>query len=166
MRRSSHGTIFTFDDFQGARDAVVGRGAEAQLGFAVAARRVVTEDFGPLFPELQNSPKTCCPRSARHATTLSDWVIPCEIRKAVWVEETPVSRRPTSTSGSSSTMTLPSSWSRHNCPKLVALNLVPLSLNCMEHDGPDRIAYGLSEKDGTHSRSKSSTIAAVKEESL
>jgi hypothetical protein len=60
-RISSHGRIFTFDDFQGARDAVVERSAETRLGFAVAARRVVTEDFGFLFPELQNNPESSEP---------------------------------------------------------------------------------------------------------
>jgi len=44
MRHSSHGTIVTFDDFQGARYAAVKRGAEAQLGFAVAAREVEVTD--------------------------------------------------------------------------------------------------------------------------
>lgn len=70
-RVSSHGTVFTFDDFEGARDAVVDRSAETRLGFAVAARRVVTEDFGFLLPDLQNNPRTCCPRFVRLATTLS-----------------------------------------------------------------------------------------------
>ena len=62
-RVSSHGTVFTFDDFQGARDAIVERSAETRLGFAVAARRVVTEDLGFLFPELQNSPENLLPEA-------------------------------------------------------------------------------------------------------
>ncbi len=60
-RVSSHGTVFTFDDFEGARDAVVDRSAETRLGFAVAARRVVTEDFGFLLPDLQNDPENLLP---------------------------------------------------------------------------------------------------------
>ena len=62
-RVSSHGTVFTFDDFEGARDAVVDRSAETRLGFAVAARRVVTEDFGFLLPDLQNNPENLLPEA-------------------------------------------------------------------------------------------------------
>jgi hypothetical protein len=60
---SSHGAVFTFDDFEGARDAVVDRSAETRLGFAVAARRVVTEDFGFLLPDLQNNPENLLPEA-------------------------------------------------------------------------------------------------------
>ena len=106
MPRSSHGTSFTFDDFRGARDAVVDRSVETRLGFAVAARRVVTEDFGFLFPELQNSPENLLPEARATRDNLIELGNPCETQETVWVEETPVSRRPTLTSGSSSTTTL------------------------------------------------------------
>lgn len=61
MPRSSHGKVFDFDDFRSARDTLAESSAEARLGFAVAARPVVTEDFGFLFPELQNDDNNLLP---------------------------------------------------------------------------------------------------------
>ena len=61
MPRSSHGTIFSVDDFRDARDALAARTAETPLGFAVAARPVVTQDFGFLFPRLQDDPDNLLP---------------------------------------------------------------------------------------------------------
>jgi hypothetical protein len=63
MRRSSHGAVFDFETFVEARDAVADTSAEKSLGFAVAARRVVTEDFGFLLPELQDEPDNLLPES-------------------------------------------------------------------------------------------------------
>lgn len=57
MPRSQHGSIFDSGDFEVARDAVADQAAQTRLGFAVAARRVVTEDFGFLLPELQEDPR-------------------------------------------------------------------------------------------------------------
>lgn len=60
-RVSSHGKVFTIREFEGDRDAVVESSADTRLGFAVAARRVVTEDFGFMFPDLQNDPENLLP---------------------------------------------------------------------------------------------------------
>ena len=60
-RVSSHGNVFTIPEFEDDRDTVVESSADTRLGFAVAARRVVTEDFGFLFPDLQNDPENLLP---------------------------------------------------------------------------------------------------------
>ncbi len=61
MRRAPHGSVLGITDFKDARDAVAHGAAGTRLGFAAAARRVVTEDFGFLLPELQDDPENLLP---------------------------------------------------------------------------------------------------------
>ncbi len=61
MTRSSHGVVFDFDAFTEARKAMETTGAKHPLGFAVAARPVVTEDFGFLFGALQEDETNLLP---------------------------------------------------------------------------------------------------------
>ena len=62
MPRLPHGKPVTLEDFQAAREALAESSADIALGFA-AARPVVTQDFGFLFPELQNDPDNLLPES-------------------------------------------------------------------------------------------------------
>lgn len=64
MPRSTHGTIFDFNDFRLARDALARQSSEDLLGFAVAARSVVTEDYDFLFPALQDDPMNLLPETS------------------------------------------------------------------------------------------------------
>jgi hypothetical protein len=55
-----HGKAITLDEFRAARDALIYRSADVTLGFA-AARLLSTQDFGFLFPELQQNPDNLLP---------------------------------------------------------------------------------------------------------
>ena len=62
MPRLPHGKTITLDDFRKARDTVTARSADIPLSFAVAQPRT-TQDFGFLFPELQQNPDNLLPES-------------------------------------------------------------------------------------------------------
>src|SRR3712207_9278489 len=60
MPRLPHGKPITVDEFRAARDAVTERSADITLGFA-AVEPLTTQDFGFLFPELQENPDNLLP---------------------------------------------------------------------------------------------------------
>jgi hypothetical protein len=60
MPRLPHGKLITVDEFRAARDALIERSADVTLGFA-AAQTLSTQDFGFLFPELQENPGNLLP---------------------------------------------------------------------------------------------------------
>ena len=62
MPRLTHGKPVTLENFQAARAALAESSADVALGFA-AARPVVTQDFGFLFPDLQDDPANLLPES-------------------------------------------------------------------------------------------------------
>jgi hypothetical protein len=70
MPRLSHGTVFTLEEFQDARDTVAERSAESPLGFAVMAGPVDTQDFGFLLPGLQDDPANLLPESTQTRNAL------------------------------------------------------------------------------------------------
>lgn len=53
MERSSHGVVSESQKFREARDAALATIKDKELGFAVGAKPVVSEDFGFLFDDLQ-----------------------------------------------------------------------------------------------------------------
>ena len=63
MPRLPHGRTITLDDFRNARDTLTARSADIPLGFAVA-EPLTTQDFGFLFPELQQNPANLLPQSS------------------------------------------------------------------------------------------------------
>ena len=63
MPRLPHGKTITLDDFRNARDTLTARSADIPLGFAVA-EPLTTQDFGFLFPELQQNPANLLPQSS------------------------------------------------------------------------------------------------------
>jgi hypothetical protein len=113
MPRLSHGTVFTLEEFQDARDAVAERAAEIPLGFAVMTQPVDTQDFGFLFSGLQNDPDNLLPEG--RATPSSNSAAPCKILVDPPAEGTRTFQLPTPTSGSSWITTSPSNWSRRSC---------------------------------------------------
>jgi len=62
MPRLPHGKTITLDDFRKARDTLTARSADIPLSFAVA-QPLTTQDFGFLFPELQQNPDNLLPES-------------------------------------------------------------------------------------------------------
>ncbi|MDP8948555.1 MAG: hypothetical protein M3N09_10765, partial [Actinomycetota bacterium] len=68
MPRLPHGKTITIDEFRTARDALTDRSADITLGFA-AAQPATTQDFGFLFPELQQGADNLLPegRATRDA---------------------------------------------------------------------------------------------------
>ncbi len=62
MPRLPHGKTITLDDFRKARDTLTDRSADIPLGFA-AVQPLTTQDFGFLFPELQENPANLLPES-------------------------------------------------------------------------------------------------------
>jgi len=67
MPRLPHGKVFSLDDFTDAREKLAESGAETPMGFAVMARPADTQDFGFLFPQLQDDPDNLLPeRRATH----------------------------------------------------------------------------------------------------
>ncbi len=133
-RVSSYGTIFTFNDFEGARGAIVERSAEIRLGFAVVARRIVTEDFGFLFPDLQTSPRNLLPEARETRDNL------VRLGKTMRDIEDDVGR---GDSGIPTAYTYFGQFVDHDItpelqsaelPQLVARNLAPLSLDHIEDE--------------------------------
>jgi hypothetical protein len=72
MPRSSHGTVFTLEEFRDARNTLAERSAETPLGFAVMAQPVDTRDFGFLFPGLQDDADNLLPQSPQTRNALVD----------------------------------------------------------------------------------------------
>ena len=71
MPRLPHGKAITLDEFQAARATLAERSADITLGFA-AALPVVTQDFGFLFPELQQNPDNLLPEGRATRDALVD----------------------------------------------------------------------------------------------
>jgi len=69
MPRLPHGEVFNLEDFTDARQKLVESSARTTMGFAVMARPADTQDFGYLFPELQDDPDNLLPerRATRNA---------------------------------------------------------------------------------------------------
>jgi hypothetical protein len=70
MPRLSHGTVFTLEEFQNARNTLAERSAESPLGFAVMAQPVDTQDFGFLLWGLQDDPDNLLPQSTQTRNAL------------------------------------------------------------------------------------------------
>ena len=64
MPRLSHGTVITLEDLREARDAFVESSAHTALAFA-AVRPADTQDFGFLFPRLQQDPENLLPEARK-----------------------------------------------------------------------------------------------------
>jgi len=72
MPRLPHGKVFSLDDFRDSREALAGHSADAPMGFAVMARPADTQDFGFLFPELQDDPDNLLPEGRATRDALVD----------------------------------------------------------------------------------------------
>ena len=117
MPRLPHGKAITLDEFQAARATLAERSADITLGFA-AALPVVTQDFGFLFPELQQNPDNLLPegRATRDALVdLGRVMIDDDAASGADADIPAAYRRPIHTSGSSWTTTSRSRRSRLNC---------------------------------------------------
>ncbi|MBA2346043.1 MAG: peroxidase [Rubrobacter sp.] len=69
MPRLPHGEAFSLEEFRNARQTLVEGSAQTLMGFAVMAQPADTQDFGFLFPELQDDPENLLPqrRATRNA---------------------------------------------------------------------------------------------------
>lgn len=72
MPRLPHGKVFNLEDFRDARQRLAESGAETSMGFAVMARPADTQDFGFMFPELQDDPDKRLPEGRATRDALVD----------------------------------------------------------------------------------------------
>jgi Animal haem peroxidase len=132
MPRLPHGKAITIDEFREARDTLTARSADITLGFA-AAQPLTTQDFGFLFPELQQNPNNLLPQSGATRNAL------VELGRAM-LDDDPTSDEDTDIPAAYTyfgqfvdhdiTLDLESA----ELPELVDPDLVPLSLEQIEND--------------------------------
>ena len=69
MPRLPHGEVFSLEEFREVRQKLADSSAQTPMGFAVLASPADTQDFGFLFPELQDDPDNLLPerRATRNA---------------------------------------------------------------------------------------------------